>query len=142
MFTTFRAEHGDQPLYEVTYSGGIDHSGEIADLDAQRGRITKAVAQVDGPALETLTAKLTELEATYARLKAEHAPDVTETWTLTDKKLWEAWDEATEDQRRNMLANEGCRITVHPKDHPGGRIVIEWNAVPLDPEGGDYATAA
>ncbi|ATZ26832.1 DNA-invertase hin [Streptomyces lavendulae subsp. lavendulae] len=142
VFTTFRAEHGDQPLYEVTYSGGIDHSGEIADLDAQRGRITKAVAQVDGPALETLTAKLTELEATYARLKAEHAPDVTETWTLTDKKLWEAWDEATEDQRRNMLANEGCRITVHPKDHPGGRIVIEWNAVPLDPEGGDYATAA
>ncbi|MBH1935775.1 recombinase family protein [Streptomyces sp. AV19] len=90
VFADFRDKHGNEPLYEVTYSGGIDHSAEMADLAASRERVTKAVAKVDGPALETLVAKLNEIEATYARLEAEHDPEVTETWTPTDTLLWEA----------------------------------------------------
>lgn len=126
VFAEFRAEYGNEPLYEVTYSGGVDHSAEMADLDASRERVTKAVAKVGGPALETLVAKLTELEATYARLSAEHAPEVTETRTLTNTLLWEAWEAATQDQRRAMLADYGCKVTVYPANHPGGRVAIAW----------------
>ncbi|WKK21020.1 recombinase family protein [Streptomyces olivoreticuli] len=142
VYAEFRTKHGDEPLYEVTYSGGVDHSADMADLAASRERVTKAVAKVDGPALETLVAKLNEIEATYARLEAEHDPEVTETWRRTDVLLWEAWDAATEDSRRSMLADWGCTVTVYPNGHPGGRVAIDWNTTQQEADSTEYETAA
>ena len=126
VFEEYRATFGQEPLMAVTYSGGIDHSAELADLAAARERVTKAFAMVDGPAVEVLAAKLTEIEATYARLSAEHAPEVVKTVTPTDVMLFEAWDAADNTARREMLANKGCTVTVFPAGHPGGRVAIAW----------------
>ncbi|MEU7163178.1 recombinase family protein [Streptomyces morookaense] len=140
--TAFRDKHGDEPLYEVTYSGGIDHSAEMIDLGAARDRVTKAIAKVNGPALDTLVAKLTEIEAAYTRLEAEHAPDVTETWTRTNTLLWEAWDSTTEEIRRTLLLRYGCQVTVHPNGHPGGRVAITWDTTQQESDSSNYETAA
>ncbi|WHM38853.1 recombinase family protein [Streptomyces sp. BPTC-684] len=142
VYERFREERGDQPLYQVTYSGGVDNSGELADLAEARKRVTEALAKVNGPAVETLAAKLNEVEATYARLSAEHDPKVTETWVKTDTQMWEAWDSATDDERRVMLANAGCRIVVYPANHPGGRISITWHKTNRPAESDDFETAA
>ncbi|MFJ9771956.1 recombinase family protein [Kitasatospora sp. NPDC101157] len=142
VFTDFRDQHGDEPLYEVTYSGGIDHSAELADLTEARARVTTAVAKVNGPALDTLVAKLNEIEATYARLQAEHDPEVTETVTRTNTLLWEAWDASGPDERRVMLDAWGCKVTVYPAGHPGGRVTIAWQPVQRDTAPADYEKAA
>ncbi|MFF0227627.1 recombinase family protein [Streptomyces sp. NPDC004629] len=140
----FAEEFGHEPLYTVTYSGGIDHSGELADLAAKRERITRAVGMVDGPALETLTAQLTEVEATHARLTAEHDPEVTETWTETDTPLREVWAEVADgsDEERGLLADKGLSVTVYPAaDAPAtGRVALAWGTREEIPE--EYAEAA
>ncbi|MEV6420558.1 recombinase family protein [Streptomyces sp. NPDC051662] len=141
VFADFRKEHGNTPLYEVTYSGGTDHSGELADLEAKIRRGNANLLLMDADDAADLRALVSELKATHARLSAEHAPEVTETWTLTNTLLWEAWDQATENQRRTMLANHRCKVTVHPAGHPGGRVVIDWEPVAHTGEV-EYETAA
>ncbi|WP_066936771.1 recombinase family protein [Streptomyces sp. NBRC 110611] len=127
----FADRFGHEPLFVVTYSGGVDHSGELADLAAKRERITRAVGMVDGPALETLTGQLTDLEATYARLTAEHDPEVTETWTATDQTVMDALAELDEGsvEERALLAGKGLKVTVYPtKEAPdSGRVALTWD---------------
>ncbi|MGW6598609.1 recombinase family protein [Streptomyces sp. NPDC055036] len=140
VFAEFRDKHGDAPLYEVKYSGGVDHSADMEDNSAQRKRITNAIAKMGDDADDMLTDKLRELKAVFARLESEHAPEVVETWTLTDTLLWEAWDSATEDARRGMLADWGCTVTVYPSGHPGGRVSIDWSPVEEAEEGTEPTT--
>ena len=122
----FRAKFGDEPLYEVRHTGGVDHSAQIADLEASRERVITAVAKVNGPALDTLTDKLVEIEATLARLREEHDPEVREIRTPTDTLLWEVWDGMDEGDQRALLLQRGCRVIIHPKGTPGGRVSIAW----------------
>ncbi|MEU1146427.1 recombinase family protein [Streptomyces sp. NPDC005863] len=141
VFEDFRKQHGNTPLYEVTYSGGTDHSGELADLDAKIRRGNANLLLMDADDAADLRALVSDLKATHARLTAEHDPEVTETWTLTNTLLWEAWDQATEDQRRTMLTHHRCKVTVHSARHPGGRVVIDWEPVAHEGEA-EYETAA
>ncbi|MFE6691508.1 recombinase family protein [Streptomyces sp. NPDC057743] len=145
VYADFRDKHGNEPLYEVTYSGGIDHSAAMEDNTAQRQRITNAIAKMGDDADDMLTSKLRELKAMYARLEAEHAPEVTETWKLTETLLWEAWEAATADSRRGLLVNWGCKVTVYPNGHPGGRVSVTWTPVEKsaeEPKPATYQKAA
>lgn len=124
----FREKFGTEPLMEVTYSGGVDHSAELADLDASRKRLVQAVALASGPSVDVLVAKLGEIEATHARLTAEHDPAVTRTETPTDTLLFEVWDSADENTQRQLLADKGCRVVIYPAHRGGGRVKVEWGA--------------
>ncbi len=139
VFEEFRDKHGNELLYQVSYSGGIDHSGELDDLDAKirRGNANLLLMEADDAA--DLRALVADLKATHDRLSAEHNPEVTETWTLTDTPLWEAWDAATEDARRALLADWGCKVTVYPNGHPGGRVAIQWRPLEKTPEDSESA---
>ncbi|MDW6062925.1 recombinase family protein [Streptomyces sp. FXJ1.4098] len=139
VFEEFREKFGHEPLYAVTYSGGIDHSGEMADLEAKIKRGSANLLLMDPEDAGELRALVADLKATYARLSAEHDPEVTETRTATNTELWEVWDSQDEDEQRVLLTQRGCKITVYPKGHQGGRVVIEWAA---KPEPADYEAAA
>jgi site-specific DNA recombinase len=142
VFADFLEKYGDEPLYEVTYAGGIDHSGELADLEAKirRGNANLLLMEADDAA--DLRALVADLKATHARLSAEHAPEVTETWATTDKAMWEAWDGMTQDARRVLLAQYGCTATVYPKNHPSGRVAIAWEMTATESEPAEFAAAA
>src|SRR5690606_41690799 len=58
----FRAKFGDEPLYEVHHVGVVDHSSQIADLEASRERVINAVAKIDGPRSEEHTSELQSRE--------------------------------------------------------------------------------
>lgn len=125
----FHEEHGSERLYAVSYSGGVDHSAEMADLDAKIKRGNANLLLMDADDAADLRALVSDLRNTRARLAAEHAPEVTETRTLTDTMLFEAWEGSDLEQRARLLRSAGLRVTVHPRGHAGGRLSIEWAEV-------------
>ncbi|MEU7050275.1 recombinase family protein [Streptomyces eurythermus] len=132
VWEAFLEKFGDEPVYEVTYSGGVDHSAAIADTEAARDRVLEAISKVDGPSVATLTEKLTELEATRARLLAEHSPALTVHRRPTGATLGQVWPGTPPEEQRAMLRERGCRVTVFPAGHPGGRLRIEWDTSAVD----------
>ncbi|MFF3877416.1 recombinase family protein [Streptomyces sp. NPDC001978] len=118
--------HGSELLYTVSYAGGIDHSAEMADLDAKIKRGTANMLLMDPEDAAELRALVAELCSTRARLAAEHAPEVTETRTLTNTMLFEAWEGSDLDQRASLLHSYGLRVMVMPRGSAGGRLRIEW----------------
>ncbi|MFI5528605.1 recombinase family protein [Kitasatospora sp. NPDC051853] len=126
----FHTRFGAEQLVKAVHTGGIDHSGALADLAASQERVIAAIAKVQGPALDGLTAKLAEITETTARLTAEHAPEVTTTYVTLDSTLSDAWEGADEATQRRMLAEKGLRVTILPASTPGDRVVIEWGKPP------------
>ncbi|BAU83141.1 integrase/recombinase [Streptomyces laurentii] len=135
VFAEFRERFGLEHVMRAVHTGGIDNSAALSDLEASRQRIVKAIALVDGPALEDLAAKLTDTKATIERLTAEHNPEVTVTYEPTRTRLFEVWDGATKEARRSLLAERGLRVTISParKGLPSaGRAKIEWGMPPRE----------
>ncbi|UFQ15523.1 recombinase family protein [Streptomyces huasconensis] len=135
VFADYRERFGLDPVMRKVHSGGVDHSAALADLEASRQRIVKAIALVDGPALEDLAAKLTDTKATIERLAAEHSPEVTTTFEPTKTLMFELWDGADQDTRRTLLTEQGLRVMISParKGLPSvERAKIEWGAPPRE----------
>lgn len=126
----FLDAYGDTPLVHVTYEGGVDNSAEMAALDAQRARIGAALAAVDGPVIESLSARLTALEARYGELVATHDPEPREIRTPTGHNLYDAWEGSTAEGQRRLLSGHGLRVTIHPAGTSGGRVAVAWDDDP------------
>lgn len=126
----FLDAYGDTPLVHVTYEGGVDNSAEMAALDAQRDRIGAALAAVDGPVIESLSARLDALEARYSELRAAHDPEPREIRTPTGHNLYDAWEGSTAEGQRRLLSGHGLRVTIHPAGTPGGRVSVSWDDDP------------
>lgn len=122
----FLAEHGASPLYHTTYVGGTDHSAEMAALESQRERIVEAIANVDGPAVKPLSARLTAVEARHEELTAAHDPVARVVRTRLDTDMADAWEGSTAEDQRGMLRDAGLRVTVRGAGAAGGRLKITW----------------
>lgn len=123
----FLTEHGSAPLYHTTYVGGIDHSAELAVLEAQRARIVDAIADVDGPAVKALSARLTAVEARHAELTAAHDPVARAVRTATGADTADAWEGSTAAERRLLLEDVGCRVVIGPASAAGSRMSVTWS---------------
>jgi len=125
----FLERFGAEPVMEPTYSGGLDHTGQLADLEASQVRLLQAVSLASGPSVQILVDKLAEIQAAHARLTAEHDPEVRVTLTATDTLLYEAWEATGDDTRAALLAEKGCRVVVRrPAKDGGGRVSVSWTA--------------
>lgn len=121
----FLREYGATPLEEITYSGGIDNSAEIADLEAMIARGNANLLLMDPETAHGLRALVEEKETLAARLRAEHAPEVVEHRRDTGEDLYDAWEGASEAMRRTLLLGHGLRVTVAPRTAVE-RLSIKW----------------
>ncbi len=125
--TAFLERFGAERVMEPTYSGGLDHSGQLADLDASQARLLQAVSLASGPSVQVLVDKLAEIQAAHARLSAEHDPEVRVTLTATDTLLYEVWEATGEDTRAALLEEKHLRVLVHRPWREGGRVSVGWD---------------
>ncbi len=125
----FLDRFGSEPVMEATYSGGLDHSAQLADLDASRARLVRAVTLASGPSVDVLVEKLAEIESLHAQLAAEHDPVVKVTRTPTDTLLYEVWHSTGDETRAALLAEKGCRVVVRRAGDGDGRVSVTWEPV-------------
>ncbi len=127
----FHARFGEEIVMKAIHSGGVDHSSALLDLNASKDRIVAAIASLDGPEVPELAAKLRDTIEHIERLSAEHDPEITTTYEATEMIMSELWDQSDDLVRRQLLAERGLQVTVHPATRPGGRVDIAWDREPL-----------
>ncbi|MFJ4727180.1 recombinase family protein [Streptomyces diastaticus] len=120
----------------VRLEGGNDLSAEMIEAKEQAERLAARMATAGPLMLGTLESLAEDLEATYARLRAAHDPNVREVQVPTGRTMAQAWEAMADDipGRTRLLAGMGLRVTLFPKQS-ADRLSVKWG--PADP----YAAA-
>ncbi|WP_411150207.1 recombinase family protein [Streptomyces sp. A30] len=114
----------------VRLEGGNDLSAEMLEAQEQAERLAARMATAGPLMLGTLEDLAGDLEATYARLRAAHDPEVREVPVPTGRTMAEAWEAYDEPARARLLAGMGLRVVLHPKQRED-RLTVAWG--PTDP---------
>jgi hypothetical protein len=132
----FLSRWGGFAEYVVRLEGGNDLSSEMIEAQEQAERLAHKMATAGPLVMTQLDSLATELEASYAALRAAHDPEVREVLEPTGRTIGEAW-EASPGDRRRLLADVGLSVTLHPKQR-GDRLEISWASGGDDHELADY----
>ncbi|MFD0504427.1 hypothetical protein ACFQ0G_18835 [Streptomyces chiangmaiensis] len=109
----------------VRLEGGNDLSAEMLEAREQAERLAARMATAGPLMLATLESLAADLEATYARLRDAHDPEVREVPVPTGRSMAEAWEASDVPARARLLAGMGLRVVLHPKQR-ADRLNVAW----------------
>lgn len=121
----FLATFGDYQETIVRLEGGNDLTAEMIEAREQAERLAQRMATAGPLMLASLESMAEDLEATYARLRAAHDPEVREVPVPTGRTMGEAWKASTAPERTRLLASMGLRVVLHPKQR-ADRLELSW----------------
>lgn len=120
----FLEKWGGMAEHVVELEGGNDLSAEMEEAQEQAKRLAHKMASAGPLMMGTLDNMSTELEATYAALRAAHDPDVREVLVPTGRTLADAWKDP--EARTRLLADVGLHVVIHGRGREPQRWEISW----------------
>ncbi|MEV6326879.1 recombinase family protein [Streptomyces sp. NPDC051909] len=123
--TEFLTRFASRAETVIRLEGGNDLSAELLEAKEQAKRLAARMATA-GPLMSgTLESLTQDLEDTYARLRAAHAPEVREVQVDTGRTMAQAWESYDIPARSRLLAGLRLRVTLHPKQMTD-RLTVAW----------------
>jgi hypothetical protein len=117
----FLRRHGDDPVYEMTYSDVSETAERIAEVEIDLQAATDALRS-PGADIAALTQRITELHHERELYESER-PEQKMRFTPTGEITVERWEHASLPERLGIVRSV-LSFSVHPRCRDGGGFVV------------------